>query len=828
MYVVIGMVGVGLVAVFVVFAYFAKDLPSPTKVVRREGYSTKIYDKNGALLYDLYSDKRRTPVELKDVPAYLQQATIAVEDKNFKKHGGVDPLTPLRIAWNVLTKQRLIGGSSLTQQLVKNVLLTSDRTITRKLKEMILTVQVESKYSKEEILQMYLNEAPYGGTAWGVATAAEMYYGKPVSQLNLIECAILAGLPQSPSAYSPFSGQKLYEGRTKDVLRRMREDGYITGLQETEALEQLPNVKFASGDGVLEAPHFVFYVKELLVKKFGEQVVEQGGLRVITSLDLETQKMAQKVVTEEIAKLESAHITNGAAVVVEPQTGQILAMVGSRGWDDPDYDGKYNVTTALRQPGSSLKPVVYLTGLKKGYTAATLLMDTKTSFPGGDKPEYVPVNYDGKYRGPVLVREALGNSLNVPAVKMLALVGISDMMQQAFDMGFTTLEPTTENLARVGLSVALGGGEVRLLDMGVAYGAFANGGRKIEPVAILKVTDRNGAVLEEWKNAPGYQVMSSGEAYVISSILADNNARSAIFGANSLLKISGRTVAVKTGTTNDRRDNWAVGWTPGVVVGVWVGNNDNSPIKQVASGSSGATPIWRKIILGYLKESADVPFEKPGDVVTVAVDKVTGYGGHDNFPTKDEVFVKGTEPVGEDPVHKLVKVCKGENKLAGPTDIAAGNYDLKEFFEFKEEDPFEKNGQNKWQEGILNWLKDQADSRYKMPTEYCAGSGKQVHISIAQPQDKSQIEEGKDVFVKAEITSINKITKVEILLDGAVRETLTNGPWELTIPRPTKGNHEVKVIAYDESGNKSEDVRRFGYGQAWQEPTPTTTLVPSQ
>lgn len=834
MYVTVVGVIVGLLGTFGVFAYFARDLPNPDRIVRREGFSTKIFDRNGKPLYDLFGDKRRTPVEIKDIPEYLQQATVAIEDKNFYRHTGVDPLTPFRIGWHYITEGKVIGGSSITQQLVKNVLLTSDRAVSRKLRELILTVQVESKYSKEEILQMYLNEVPYGGTAWGAETAAETFFGKPVAQLNLVESAILAGLPQSPTRYSPFSGQKLYIGRTQEVLRRMREDGYITSDQEKEAREQLQIVTFASGDGVLQAPHFVFYVKDLLTQKFGERVVEEGGLRVVTSLDVDVQNSAQKIVTEEIAKVDKPyHIGNGAAVVVDPASGEILAMVGSRGWDDPDYDGKFNVVTqGLRQPGSALKPVVYLTGLKKGYTAATLFMDTKTSFPSGDKPEYVPVNYDGKYRGPVLMREALGNSLNVPAVKMLALVGIPEMMRQANDMGFTTLEPTKENLARVGLSVALGGGEVRLLDMATAYSAFANGGTKVEPAAILKVTDRNGKVLEEGKpfgSALGKQVMRPEEAYIVSAMLSDNKARELVFGLRSLLNITGKTVAVKTGTTNDRRDNWAVGWTSSVVVGVWVGNNDNSPIKAVSSGVSGATPIWRRIMVELMGKKPDEPFVKPEGIVELEVDKVSGYRAHDAFESKVEIFAKGTEPPGDDPVHKKVKVCKGEGKLAGATDVATGNFDEKEYFIFKEEDPFGQNGENKWQEGILNWLKDQSDSRYHPPTEYCSGAANQVHVSIVKPENRGMVKEGEDVTIKATIDSINRLVNVEFVVDGAVRDSRSQEPWELTIPRLSLGNHTIAVRGTDEKGNKGEAAIVFGYGQPWQEPTPvpTSTPVPS-
>ncbi len=815
----LGVVVVGLVLAFAVFAFFAKDLPSPEKIVRRDGFSTKIYDRNDKLLYDVFNDKQRTPVELADIPLSLRQATIAVEDKDFYKHGGFDPVAPLRIAWNIVWKHRVVGGSTLTQQLIKNVLLTPERTPTRKLKEFILTIQVERKYTKDQILQMYLNEVPYGGTIYGVESAAESYFDTPVKNLTLAQSVILAGLPQSPTQYSPYVGKR-YVDRATDVLRRMREDGYIDKNKEKSTLVEIKNMQFASQSGLLKAPHFVFYVRDQLVKRYGEKIVEEGGLKVTTTLDLDLQNAAQSAVTEEINKVKFLHITNGAAAVIDPTNGQILAMVGSRGWEDPDYDGMFNVVTqGLRQPGSTIKPVVYLTGLRKGYTAASLLMDTPTSFPGGDKPEYAPVNYDGKFRGPMLMREALGNSINIPAVKMLSLVGIRDMLQISYDMGISTLEPTKANLDRLGLSVALGGGEVRPLEMFGAYSAFANGGKRISPVAILKVTDNSGKVLEEWKPTEQKQVMSAQEAFIISSMLSDPAARSITFGPNSALNIAGQTIAVKTGTTNDKKDNWTVGWTPNMVVGVWVGNNDNTPMTQVASGVTGAAPIWRRIVLAGLKIRPSSPLTIPEGIEQIEVDKISGFAAHDGFEAKKEYFIKGTEPV-TDTVHVLAKVCKADGKLATAADIASGNYDLKEYFFFKEEDPFEKDGKNRWQEGILNWANTVSDAKYHPPTDYC-GSGSKINVSISSPNDHGQF--GNDVNIKANITSNNHINKVEFSVDDSVKQTLTSAPWEVTVNISGTGNHKIRVWAQDDQGNSADSFVNIGVNQPWSEPTPTPT-----
>ena len=813
------------------FAFYAKDLPRPDKIVRREGFATKIYDRNGELLYDVFADQRRTPVVLSEVPLYLRQATIAIEDKNFYKHGGFDPTGIFRAVYNIVVHRRLQGGSTLTQQLVKNVLLTPQRTLPRKIKEFILAVQIENRYSKDEILQMYLNEAPYGGTAWGVESAAETYFGKKVNELNLVESAILAGLPQRPSTYSPFGDNpKVYIGRTKEVLRRMREDGYITVDQEKEVIAQLEKVEFAPEGVNFKAPHFVMYVKKQLEDQFGQKIVEQGGLRVYTTLDYKIQEQTQKAVSEEIAKVESLHITNGAAIVIDPNTGEILAMVGSKNYDDPNYDGKVNVTLSLRQPGSAIKPVTYVTALKKGYTAATLLMDAPTTFPGGvGLPDYKPVNYDGKWHGPLQVRYALGNSINLAAVKMLAQIGLKEMLTTGFEMGLTTLEPTPENLRRLGLSVTLGGGEVRLLELASAYSAFANGGLKVEPVSILKVTDTEGKVLDEYKPVSGRRVLTSQQAFLISHILSDNSARLMTFGERSAINISGRTVAVKTGTTNDKKDNWTIGWTPQIIAGVWVGNNDNTEMKEVASGVSGAAPIWRRIILSALTDKPNIGFSVPEGIVTAEVDSVSGYRAHDGFSSRVEYFIEGTEPTADDPIHTKLQLCRGQNKLATPAQVARGDYEEKEFFVFRESDPVSAEGVNRWQQGIDEWLATQGDSRYHPPSEYC-GSTEEIEVTINEPANESQVS-GNEVKVAGKIVSLNDIEKIEILINGEVKETLLNTKkFEKIFSSLSDGVYVIRVKAKDIKGNQSEREIKIGVNvpSNWTpSPTPTPTFFPT-
>lgn len=812
------------------FAWFAKDLPQPDKIVRREGFATKIFDRNGNLLYEVYADEKRIPATLEAIPLTVRQATIAIEDKDFYKHEGFDFKGYLRIVYNALFKQRIIGGSTLTQQIVKNVLLSQERTLTRKMKELVLAIQIERLYSKDEILQIYLNEAPYGGTAWGIATAAETYFGKSVKDLNLVESAILAGLPQSPSYYSPYGNNPdAFKFRTTDVLRRMREDGYITKDQEKQALADMEQITFRDPGVGINAPHFVMYVKGELEKKYGEQLVAQGGLQVTTSLDLELHQKIQSIVKEEIDQVaESAHITNGAVMVMDPQTGEVLSMVGSKDYFAQDYDGKVNVVLSQRQPGSSIKPVTYAAALSKGiFTPETMIMDVKTEFPGVDAAHpYVPKNYNGKFNGPVSLRTALASSLNIPAVKLLAMVGVDNMMQLAYDMGIESFDPTNENVNRVGLSVTLGGGELRLLDLASAYSTFANEGHKVEPISILKVVNRDAKVLEEVKPVKGKQVLSAQVAYLISHMLSDNSARSLTFGSNSLLNIAGRTVAVKTGTTDDQRDNWAIGWTPQVIVGVWVGNNDNSKMKSVASGVSGASPIWRRSILEVLNKKPAVEFPMPTNMEWTDLDKISGYPAHDGFESKSSIIIAGSQPSGADPIHTKLKVCRDDGgKLAPPDKVVRGDYDEKEFFVFKEDDPLYGNDDNHWQKGIDEWVASQSDSRYHPPTEFCS-AGDDVGVVFETPGDHTS-NLNNEFEVRVRVGTTGDIDKIEIYANGEKKGETKDRPYIVKI-KLDDGTYELKAKVYRKDGKTGESTIRVGVKKDWDwAPQPSSTPTPS-
>ena len=637
-----------LVVAFAVlfYIYILKDLPLPTKLASTSNpQSTLIYDRNGKLLYDIFDKKNQSFIPLSSIPKYAQEATIAIEDKNFYQHGAVDLRGIARAAVSIALHKQIQGGSTLTQQLVKNSLLTQEQTVPRKIKEIILAFATELIYSKNQILNMYLNQTPYGGPAYGIEAASETYFGKHAKDLDLAQSALLAGLPQSPTELSPFGAHPEYaKARQVEVLKAMLSENYITAAQEKNAENEKLDYKKISS---IEAPHFVFYIKDLLIARYGEKAVEQGGLKVTTSLDSNIQDLAQKAVASEIEKLKGYHVTNGASLVTDPATGEILAMVGSKDYFDPSIDGNVNITTSLRQPGSSIKPINYAVGLINKYTAATAFIDQSICFPNQGGKDYCPVNYDGKWHGLVEMRYALGNSFNIPAVKMLKANGVDAMVATASAMGITTFTHP-ENY---GLSLTLGGAEVKMVDMATAFGVFANAGYRIDLHPILKVTDNNGKVLESYKPplSPifGKQVLPEGVSFIISDILADNGARLLEFGDNSELKIPGQVVSVKTGTTNDFRDNWTIGYTPSYLVAAWVGNNDNTPMSSIVSGITGAAPIWNDIMSQLLKGKPEEPQSRPTTVVQKQVCSDTGLLaslGEPACPTRLEYFLKGTEP----------------------------------------------------------------------------------------------------------------------------------------------------------------------------------------
>ncbi|MGB9882895.1 MAG: transglycosylase domain-containing protein [Microgenomates group bacterium] len=677
--------GFFLPILFFIFIVFYK-LPNPYKLKDYQitPLSTEIYDRQGKLLYQIYKDQNRTPVKLNDLPIYVKQATIAIEDKDFYRHAGVSFLGGiLRAIKDTLLTGKVQGGSTLTQQLVKTSLLTPERTVIRKIKEIILALITERIYSKNEILEMYLNQVPYGGSAYGIEQASRLYFGKSAKDLKLEEAAFLAGLPQAPSLYSPYLNPQLSMLRKNTVLKQMYLQKYIDKKTYEKAINEKLDIR--PPINTIKAPHFVFYIKKILEEKYGAETVEAGGLKVYTTLDLDIQQEAEKILKNEIEKLKDLNVSNGAILVTRPPTGEILAMVGS-----VDYfatpSGAFNVTTALRQPGSAIKPLNYAVGIdRKIVTAATIFNDQPTCFfAAGQSQGYCPVNYDGKFHGPVALRFALGNSYNIPAVKMLALNGVKEFIASASAFGITTFKDPSN----YGLSLTLGGGEVKMTDMAKAFSAFANRGKTKDLVEILKIEDKLGRTIYQFKDpnfvldikkplkSPSYlsitgkQVISPETAFIISHILLDNNARSAAFGASSFLNIPGKAVSVKTGTTDDKKDNWTIGYTPNFLVAVWVGNNDNQPMNPwLTSGVTGAAPIWNKIMNYILKNQPDLWPIKPETVVGRQVCWDSGDlmvkkdDGTENCPSRFEYFISGTEPK-ESHIFKQVVAVTKDDKLA--------------------------------------------------------------------------------------------------------------------------------------------------------------------
>jgi 1A family penicillin-binding protein len=583
---------------------------------RQVAESTKIYDRSGNIvLYDVYGAVRRTAVPLEEISPYVQKATIAIEDANFYSHHGFRPTRFLLAAWaDITTGSFGQGGSTITQQVVKNALLTRKKTITRKVQEIILAMRLERVFTKDEILSVYLNENPYGGTIYGVEEAAEYFFGVDAKDVSLAQAAYLAALPQAPTYYSPHGNHRdALDARKDRVLFEMLDHKMIT--QEEYDSAKAEQVQFLDvAEAGIKAPHFVFYIREYLENKYGVDAVQKEGLKVITTLDYDLQKKAEDTVTEYAPGMQkNFDASNEGMVAVEPKTGQILAMVGSRGYFDDTIDGKVNVALAHRQPGSSFKPIVYATAWQKGYTPSTVVFDLKTQFStacaptnfSSEPPCYSPENFDLKFHGPISMRDALAQSMNIPAVKTLYLAGVTDALQMAQKLGITTLT----DASRYGLTLVLGGGEVSLLEMTGAYSVFANDGVRNPPTGILRVEDRDGAVLEEYTDK-SERVLEPEIARQMNDVLSDNVARTPEFGADSPLNFPEFKVADKTGTTNDYRDVWIIGYTPGVAVGAWAGNNNNSPMQKKIAAFIIA-PMWHEFMSYAMTKYPSEPFTEP-------------------------------------------------------------------------------------------------------------------------------------------------------------------------------------------------------------------------
>lgn len=799
-----------------VFAYsVVSTLPDPERISERTVVeSTKIYDRTGkVLLYEIHGEERRTVVALQDIPENMKKATIAAEDDKFYQHLGLDGLGILRAFIKNISRGGIYqGGSTITQQLIKSSLLTTERTLSRKVKEAVLAVLVEQKYSKDEILELYLNQIPYGANAYGVESAAQTYFAKSARDLTLSEAALLASLPKAPTYY--FNRQNELIKRKEWVLDRMVELGFITKEESDRAKREL--LVFSPLKQDIRAPHFVFFVREILNEKYGEGFVENSGLKVVTTLDWELQEEAEKIIKEGAAENEKlVEAYNASLVSIDPQTGEILAMVGSRDyWADPlpagcrpgvdcKFDPQVNVATRPRQPGSAFKPFVYATAFKKGYQPETVLFDVPTEFnpncnpdgmaPAGVDPKvcYHPGNYDLEFRGPVTLGQAIAQSLNLPSVKLLYLAGIADSIRTAQDMGITTLD----NPDRFGLTLVLGGAEVKLLEMTSAFGVFAQEGVLHPYTPILYVEDPNRTILEE-KEDVSIPVLDTEVARIINEVLSDNDARVPVFSPRSSLYFPGRQVAAKTGTTQDFRDAWVVGYTPSTVTGIWVGNNDNSVMNQsVGSSIMVAGPTWHKFMEKAMARTPAEFFNPPERTFAekpairgiyqsgpyVRIDKISKKLATEHTPTEL------VEERGFGKIQSILAYIDKGDPLGDPPP-----------------DPSRDPQYHNWQAGIESWLKLNPIPGDKVPLEY-----DDLHLPARKPRLKflSLPSSSQTQDVKIEVKATFPLREVSLFLDDALvgSKTAPIISQDLSFPMLqalSLGQHLIKATAYDAVGNK--------------------------
>jgi len=783
---------------------------------RKVQSSTKIYDRTGKiLLYDVHENMKRTVISYEEMGANIKNATVAIEDGEFYQHKGIRISSIIRgTIWAKLTGKKVTGGSTITQQLIKNTLLTSERSITRKMKEWILSIKLERVMSKEDILTLYLNEAPYGGNVYGIEEASKAFFNKKPFDLTLAESAYLAAIPNGPTYYSPYRKNKdKLDERKNLVLKRMLDLKFIDEDSYNKAKNELV-VFMPERPMNIAAPHFVFYIKDYLEQKYGISDLDGGGLKVITTLDYNLQKKAEEIALQKSKENEKNwNGKNAAVVAIDPKTGQILAMVGSRNYFDKTVDGNFNVATAERQPGSSFKPIVYAKAFEKGYTADTVLFDVKTEFnsscgptgnplPGhGGADCYTPGNYDDGFRGPMSLKNALAQSINVVAVKLLYLVGMKDAIKMANDLGITTLTDPT----RYGLSLVIGGGETTLLEMTSAYGVFAANGIRHPHKGIMSIEDAEGNVLEKFEDK-SYEVLNPNTTSVLSDILSDDKARTPTFGANSVLNIPGHEVAVKTGTTNNNKDAWTIGYTPSIAVGVWVGNNDNTPMKK--GGAALAGPIWNGVMSEALKDTPNEFFEKPEPIDL-------------SLPPIIRGFWQGGETIMKN--NSLYDTTTGLPIENNTSEVSITNVHTILYW-IDKDDPLNSTPAKKtndsqftnWEYGVQKWWANNF-ANYKIIS---SSEATQTNISNSEKPELEIEGISNNPYsindnISFNIISLgqNKIKKIDVFINKTYLKSIKSEPYNVIFtPKDISGitdNNTVRVVGYDTSGGVGEVVSQI-------------------
>lgn len=809
----------GIIITIGIFAYFAKDLPDPNKVNKRVvAESTKIYDRTGEhILYEIHGEEKRTLISFEEMPQSIRWATIASEDQDFYSHYGIKFSSILRaVLKDILNRGASQGGSTITQQFVKNSILTSEKTLTRKIKEVILSLEIEQKFSKDEILRMYLNEIPYGSNAYGVESAAQTFFGKNAKDLDYDEAALLAVLPRATTFFSPFGAHTdRLKVNQESVLDKMANLGYLTKERADEYKKVDVLAKIIVKKENIQAPHFVMYVKDYLEGKYGAQEMEEGGMKIFTTLDWNKQQIAERAIKEGVEKNKvSWNAGNASLVAIDPKTGQILAMVGSKDYfESPQpegcvvgknckFEGQVNVSIRDRQPGSSFKPYVYLTAFSKGYFPETVLYDVETDFNKGSEDNYIPQNYDGQFHGPLKMKEALGMSLNVPAVKTLYLAGVKESIAMAKNLG---IENGLNDPDRYGLSLVLGGGEVQLLDHTNAYATLANNGVKHTKTAILRIEDKEGNIVEEFKDKKGDAVVKEEYIAMLDSVISDNKNRASVFGENNPLRFDDRQVAAKTGTTNEFRDGWTMGYTPSIAVGVWAGNNDNSPMKVGADGVNVAAPIWRNFldqILGNYSKDEFPKYNSEETLKDIKKDVLTGKLDTEKkievceIPGKDDKWCKANKYCPDDE-KKNKTVTEAHNILwYVDKDNPQGDYPDK-----PENDPqFER-----WEEGVKAWYKKNKDKKY-ISDEDVEGDCDEGDFDKYVPKiTLNTSKDGNKIKISVSVNAGFGVDSIKVYADGNEINSSDNSSINLTYEVPAnKNNSNIKIEAKIKDNNGNE------------------------